>query len=1127
MLYLALALMYLSTPPTPHASLPPGTTLLGDLGYAHIGYQSYEGSEKAFPPGWQGVDGPSGVTYQPGEPLLGRDSFMMHSPWRVPVGKTWMAYPMQLPLETPITLHFGIAMRKDAFNPGKSDGVTFSAHVVDDEGDHELMREHHAVTAWKDFQIDLSAWAGKAVELRLQVEPGPEKDCGWDYSHFSAPSIVAGAEEHPAAPLDPFVDSLALEMVKEVDLSRAANAPYRGVVPSRLVDGLNSIDVVDGAFCFTYNGPDCRIVYRYVPETGRLDDFTAQIDDKPAFSPALGGGLSAVLVKDGQEQIVALQGTDSRIGLIHADDPNLLGVRWEYALGDRTIGVDWRFGIVGKTLTVVADCEDPAITALSLGQAGNVVFRKNFAVPYLWGNLTYLPEQRTFVCRYLDWTTSNASNCPQSDANYEATTAGMRNPLHESGYIAVSPHVAEVLPNLPLPPSPYRELLGPRIVLDLWRHHDGTYAGAGENLRDLKDNGIDHLAIINHVWQHFGYDVKLPDHLPANPQFGGDEGMKAFGQAANECGYVWSLHENYVDMYPDAPSYDETALARHGDGRPVEGWYNGGTGVQAFSIKSNRALEYAAKNSPEIHARYGTSAAYLDVHTCVPPWHVLDHDAIQPMAAVAAFKYAQQVRLFQYERETHGGPLFGEGNHHFFWAGHFDGAEAQVAGGEDHAPLLDFDLLKIHPQMVNHGMGYYERWFRRGYDHQWGYDTGTPEQIDKYRAQEIAYGHAGFIGDAQTDNIQWVAKEHHLMHPIQRLGATATPTAILYEVNGRLAPLGAALAAGQRLRQHIRYDSGLKLWVNWDPKPWSVEGRMLPQWGFLALGPDTEVMTVLQDGHFAGYASCPEFLFADARTTFTMPYRHLVRDVAPALERFEYLGGNRIRLAYTWRVNESLDGDYLTFVHFTSPTVNTADGIAFQQDHGLPKATSQWQAGETIMDGPYDITVPDGPITEYTIAIGLHQGGRRLPMKGKLSASNSVLLGKLLVTRENGAVTGARFEPIAPDQVGDYVAPADFDAHMNPPGTLIDFGPIATDGSVKVNRGEGALEVFPYPRDTAFAVTLDLPRIVAGAAAKNARVTALAARTQAPMGEIAFTTEDGRITFNTGHKGAGRYRVTW
>src|SRR5690606_28109076 len=136
-----------------------------------------------------------------------------------------------------------------------------------------------------------------------------------------------------------------------------------------------------------------------------------------------------------------------------------------------------------------------------------------------------------------------------------------------------------------------------------------------------------------------------PDHLPANPRFGGDEGMIAFGKAANECGYVWSLHENYIDMYPDAPSYDPTARPLLPDGSPSLGWYNAGTGVQAFGIKCTRELGFAKQNSPIIHERYGTNAAYLDVHTCVHPWHQLDHDAAEPMAAMMAIKIEKEKEL--------------------------------------------------------------------------------------------------------------------------------------------------------------------------------------------------------------------------------------------------------------------------------------------------------------------------------------------------------------------------------------------------------------------------------------------------------------------------------------------------
>ena len=55
-----------------------------------------------------------------------------------------------------------------------------------------------------------------------------------------------------------------------------------------------------------------------------------------------------------------------------------------------------------------------------------------------------------------------------------------------------------------------------------------------------------------------------------------------------------------------------------------------------------------------------------------------------------------------------------------------------------------------------------------------------------------------------------------------------------------------------------------------------------------------------------------------------------------------------------WRlVGEALDGDYHCFVHAVHPdAANRPDHIVFQHDHGLPKPTSQWQAGDVIVDGP-------------------------------------------------------------------------------------------------------------------------------------------------------------------------------
>ncbi|MBN2309567.1 MAG: hypothetical protein JXR94_11380 [Candidatus Hydrogenedentes bacterium] len=1109
--------------------IPPGQTRLSDVGMYRVAYQSYGQEPVEMPVSWLGhFTDASGISYAPQERVLERPAILLHSPWRVPPGKVWVDYRLALPEAAPLTLSFGIAMKPDVAVPDRSDGVTFSCYLLDDKGEHELTRLHHAKGEWIDYEFDLAPWAGRTITVRLQTEPGPANSPSWDYSYFSDPLIQAGtAGAARTGLLDELTAARAYRATAGAGLQGVANDSRNGILPGNVLDFRNAIAKDGTAFRFSYEGADCRITYVYEPESGTLDDFIVQVDDGQAFQPALGGGVIATAQGDAPASDTLLRGGKA-IEMALSPEGDELRVLWEYPAEPEPVRVAWRFAIHGKALVVHVACEQPVLAAFSLGHNGQTPFRKTLAVPYLEGSVNYLPAEKLFTCRFLDWTVSHASQCPHGHAAYDTKTDGTRNPLLELGYVAVSPNVHEVLPSIPHPPSPYLALLGPCIMLDVWGWglNRGTFQDNAANLRALKDNGVDHMAIISHVWQRYGYDVKLPDHLPANPEWGGDEGMIAFGKAANDCNYIWSLHENYIDLYPDAPSYDPSARVLRADGLPSPAWFNAGTGVQSFGLKCTRALGYARQNAPAIHRRFGTNAAYLDVHTCVPPWHQLDHEASQPMAAMALAKVQHDTQLFQYMRDTHEGPLFGEGARHFYWAGRFDGAEAQVADGEDHDPFLDFDLLKLHPQMVNHGMGYYERWFRRGYGTRWGFDAGAPEQVDKYRAQEIAYGHAGFIGASQVTNIQWVAKEHHLVHPVQRLAGTAMPTEIAYEVDGRFVSASVALPLGERSRQRIRYDSGLTVWVNWAEAPWEVEGRLLPQWGFLALGPDTTVSTTLHDGRFADYADCPEFLFVDARTSFHMPYLQSGVDIEPRLADFEYLGDNRIRVKYEWIVKEALDEDYHCFVHFTNEHGEASDHIEFQQDHNPPTPTSQWRPGDVIADGPYEIEVPADGFDTYDLLIGLFKG-HRINLKGIQTSGARILIGRLQLERDGERIKSIALADLAPIRAQAERGRADFSAHMNPAGTRIDFGPVATDGSVKINRGERALTVFPYPRDKGFTVALDLAAIVPGADTARARVKALAAGTQGGLGVVAHSVEEGRLVFDAGLEGAGRYVVEW
>lgn len=1105
--------------------LPPGETLIQEIAMYRVGWQSYGKDSVLMPPSWAGhFDPDTGISFQPWGRVLGRDSLLMHSPWHVPPGRTWVDYELALPAGQSIRLEFGIAMGPDVAAPDKSDGVTFSCSLRADGQDRELMRKHHNRAEWLDYRFDLTPWAGKTVVLKLQVEPGPRNDSSFDYSFFGDAKIVVGdAKQDRVALLKSWLDSRAYKATASASRESASNSGSVGVAGSNILPFKNQLEKKADDWLFQYTADDCQVLYTYRPSTGTLSDFTVQIDDQSPFQPAMNGCATATFTKDNKTESVTLQNGHA-VEITRSGD--LINAVWEYDAKGRKVRLKWTFGMRGKSLLVAAQCDEPVISELTLGEVGLVPVRRIVPIPYLNGSVAYLPMQRIYVSRYLDWTKSHSSQCPQGKAIYEPKTDGTRNPMFEVGMIAVSPEISEVLPNIPNPPSPFLDVLGPRIMLDIWGHQNNTYAGDAENLRQLKDLGVDNVVIIQHVWQRYGYDAKLPDHLPADPSYGGDEGMKVFGKAANECGFIWSLHENYIDLYPDAPSYDPAARVLRPDGTPSPAWYNAGTRVQSYGLKCNRALGFAKQNSPEAHSRYGTTAAYLDVHTCVPPWHQLDHEANQPMAAMAKAKVQYDTELFQFERDSHKGPLFGEGANHFYWAGRCDGVEAQVAGGEDHAPLLDFDLLKIHPQMVNHGMGYYERWFRGGYDHRLGEETGTVEQIDKYRAMEIAYAHAGFVGSPQDHNWHWVVREHHLMHPVQRLYNAAKPVEIVYEVDGQFVTASVAVAMGNTWRQRIRYANGLTVWVNWSSEPWTVEKRSLPQWGFLALGPKTDVSTSLHDGKIADYVDCSEYIFADARTSFFMPYRHGPVAIEPRLREFQYLGGNRIRVTYEWVVDEPVDKDYICFVHgVNQQQAETPDHIAFQQDHNLPKPTSQWRKGDVIVDGPYEVTIGE-KFDSYDLTIGLHQGGR-INLKGLRDASNRVIIARLAVKKEAGKITGVSAAKPTEAEIAASAKGADFQAHLNPTGTFVEFGTLGTDGSVKINKEADRLVLFPYPRDCEFKIALDLDQLAPASKGKTPEAKALAAGDQHDLGAVAMQRDGNRYVLRCGLKGAGRYVITW
>ncbi|HLK57404.1 MAG TPA: DUF5696 domain-containing protein, partial [Chthonomonadaceae bacterium] len=736
-----------------------------------------------------------------------------------------------------------------------------------------------------------------------------------------------------------------------------------------------------------------------------------------------------------------------------------------------------------------------------------------------------------------DYTLSHASSLNDGVARYLPLTNGKRNAVRETVYYTLAPTLRGVLPTPPNPPSPYRDRLADKVVLDVW---GGPFADQAAWLQELASYRITHLLTICHDWQNGGYDNKLPDVLPAQAGLGGDAGMQTWAHTAVGLGEFFALHENYVDFYPNAPSYNEADVARDPEGMLVPAWKNL---IQSYAVAPNAILKYARKFTPDVHARYHTNASYLDVHSAVPPWFHVDFRADQPGAGEFATVWNTHRDLWKLFRETHQGPVLGEGANHWYWSGLLDGVEAQFgvgvpSNGGQTAPLfVDFDLWNIHPLQFNHGMGYLERWLSSGYEGEWQSNIPTMQTLDQYRMQEVAYGHAGFIAAPLVRNLPFLWQEHNLMWPLTSRYATAQVVSIRYEQDGALLETEAALRAGSAFdRVEIRYDNGLTIWANGRAENWTVKGSggafVLPQYGWLAEGKDFRAGTLLRSTTEGGSVvadsvETPGSFFVNARSTFVLP--PAPRLVLPGAEGFAQLGDRRFRITYTWDVHEEIPAGYTPFIHVTGQGSTEGEGIVFQTPSGLSAPPDRWPVGRVTRSAPVEITLPpevkDG---DYALVTGIYapMGGDRLALTGRDDGHRRYALGTLTVS-DNGRTV--RFQPAPPFTPQDLGKRAERAAHANPLHHEVGFQDcgIRTNGSFLLERERDRVWLLtPFPRDHPFHVQLQSGRLIGRG---KLQVEALDAEGHS-LGQVSVVRpnipDSGRADFDVNTiPGAVRYRI--
>lgn len=404
-------------------------------------------------------------------------------------------------------------------------------------------------------------------------------------------------------------------------------------------------------------------------------------------------------------------------------------------------------------------------------------------------------------------------------------------------------------PEWSVPVDPVRErrlstLVG-RMVVDDWSGL--PYAEVPEILDRLRFLGGQNLVVVRHNWQHFGYDVKLPDTWPPNERFGGLAGMRKLSDYCRAAGILFGLHENFIDLYRDVPSFEQWSVAYrpkeyHADGtlHEFKGWYNPSTKQQAVRHTPGSALR-AMQRNVELEQQIQPDTIFLDVTSYVDP------EPLQTAAGV----YVATEKVLQAGRELYtkaadiiAGPALGEGCTEKF-LGAVQGANCDLwevdrwgnrAAPEDweYFPLMDW---LAHERIVFQGVSYPVRY-------------RVPAQVpssaalyerpflDDYNSTNILFGHtplyflisAGYAADpVKMARMYWLAVPLSEDLGLQRIEEVAC-------------------VGGNIHRLMVRYAGGKVVWVNRSDEPWRVEGAVLPKYGYLARGSQVDQRFVLEDG---------------------------------------------------------------------------------------------------------------------------------------------------------------------------------------------------------------------------------------------------------------------------------------
>lgn len=614
------------------------------------------------------------------------------------------------------------------------------------------------------------------------------------------------------------------------------------ILPSNFEsDYTNSLELEGGTYVFRYRGADAEVEYRVSPDSPWFRVIECRLNGVSAGTLWNEAGPE---FEKPPKQIRPSRESAVRGGVLNA--------AWTAVLDGGAAETEMNARLWGKSLVLDVFVPGGEATGLSYGHFAGVAEPALIQIPYLnYGGhhlnvLMSKGREPFFASVWMDWYRSNGSKPHAEDkieggrvrlnggVRYLPKTDGKRNGLFERVFVTVSPVFEETLPTIANPPAKQGKLAGSRLWQESWGPSD--YATEMARSRRLREHGIEMLTQCNHeiTWRDGGESFTF--RTKAAPGKGGDEALKQYVAHQKSLGWRSGLYTNYCDFTPVNEHWNTDRVMRTPDNNLVTAW------PRCYSPKALYAVEKDRELAPAIQAKFGTNAAYTDVHTAVAPWDRCDFDSRVPGAGTFAATFYAYGELLLHDQDAYDGHCWSEGHHQWLYAGLCTGNYGLTYSGLrlwEYPYLPHFDLLKMHPLSVDMGVPWTARFFegKEG----WSAPENIERSIDQFIAATLAYGHIGWLVE-EAHGIRQTRRSYFLLQPVQSRYALEPVDAILYGRGEGLIPSPDALLNGawRENRLYTRYANGVETWINGNAdRDWAVTagGReyVLPPYGWVAL----------------------------------------------------------------------------------------------------------------------------------------------------------------------------------------------------------------------------------------------------------------------------------------------------